>query len=525
MTDVKTKAGTREWIGLSVLVLGSLLITIDIGVLYFALPPISEALKPSGTQQLWIMDIYAFGLAGLMITMGWLGDKFGRRRMLMIGAVVFGVASVCSAYSNSPGMLIGSRALLGVGGAILTPTALALISNMFHNPKERKTAIAAFSGTISAGAAIGPILGGLLLGHFWWGSVFLINVPVMLLLLILAPLVLPEFSNPAHGRLDVLGVLLSLAAILPLIWGIKELAINGYSTTPTVALIAGAIFFIAFLLRQRSTTSPLIDLSLFKARGFSGGVVINLLVMLAFAGASLLTNQFLQLVLGYSALKAALWSLAVSPVVGGATGVIAPLAHKVKPGNLLAGAMAMIVIGFGFLTQVHTSSGVWLVLAGSAGVGAGLVASKQIINEIVVTSAPPERAGSAVAVSETFSEFGAALGVATLGSIASAVFHKQMAGVTAAGLDDKALHAARDTLGGTTAVAAQLPQGGQDLLNAGRTAFVHGLNLTAIVGVVGVAALALFFNFYLRRTPVLAGFPEPPAGPPVETSLAAEPAV
>lgn len=313
MTELKPKAGTKEWIGLGVIVLVTLLVSVDVSVLGFAIAPLSEDISPTASQLLWIMDIYSFVLAGTLVTVGWLGDRIGRRKLLLIGAALFGVASACAAFSTSPEMLIASRALLGLAASTLTPTSLALIRNMFHDSKERKTAIAAWGGTLTSGAAIGPVVGGLLLNNFWWGSVFLINTPVMVLVLLSAPFLLPEYRDPNRGKLDLLSTALSLAGVMTLIYGFKELVIEGYSQGAVVWAVVGALLVIAFVIRQKTAANPMINISLFRSGGFSGAVIVNLMVAFALMGSSVLTNQYLQMVLGYSPLTASLWSLAPMP--------------------------------------------------------------------------------------------------------------------------------------------------------------------------------------------------------------------
>jgi DHA2 family multidrug resistance protein-like MFS transporter len=325
----------------------------------------------------------------------------------------------------------------------------------------------------------------------------------MVLLVVLAPILLPEHRDPARGKLDLLGVALSLAAILPVIYGVKELAVNGYSVLPVLGIAIGVVCGFGFVYRQRRTASPLIDLTLFHYRAFSGSVIVGLMVMAALMGMSVFTFQFVQLVLGMRPFTAALWSLAVMPLIGIAIGVTTPLSHRVRPGYLIAGGLVLMTAGFVVLTQVKVTSPLLFVLAGPACLAAGMVASKMLIADIVLTAAPPERAGSSVAISETASEFGAALGFATLGSVGSAVFHHQMANVKPAGLPPEALRAAQDTLGGTAAVAQRLPQpAGSALFNAGREAFTHGLNATALTGAVVMIAVAVLVAFLLRKVPV-----------------------
>ena len=511
MTETKPQAGVKEWLGLVVIVLVTLLIAIDISVLGFAITPISEALKPSATQLLWIMDIYSFVLAGALITMGWVGDRFGRRKLLIIGALVFGVASALGAMADSAEMLIGARALLGLGAATLTPTSLALIRNMFQDSKQRKTAIAAWSGTLATGAAIGPVVGGLLLNNFWWGSVFVINTPVMVLVLILAPILLPERRDPSRGKLDVLGAFLSMAGIMPFIYGLKELAVDGWARDSAIWAAVGAVLLIAFVQRQRMTSHPLIDISLFRHGGFTGAIITNLMVMFSFMGVSILTNQFLQVVLNLTPFKAALWSMAVMPAIGVAVGVVTPLSRKVKPVYLVTGGMLTMAIGFGVLSRLTVDSNIAVLLVGVGLMAAGMTASKTLTAEIVVTSAPKEHAGSSTATSETFTEFGSAFGFAVIGSIGSAVYRHDMDAATLPGISGEALTTVRDTIGGAATVAAQQPAAiGDELLAVSREAFTHGLQVAALSGAAAMAVVATIVAILLRKVPIETGEPIDP---------------
>ncbi len=334
-TTPAPRAGRREWIGLTVLMLPLLLVSMDVSVLYFAVPFISAELRPTATQQLWIFDIYGFVLAGLLITMGALGDRIGRRRLLLIGAAAFGAASLLAAYADSAATLIAARAVLGVGGATLMPSTLALVRNMFHDAKQRGTAIGIWTATLTGGIAIGPVLSGILLEHFWWGSIFLINIPAMLMLLLLAPLLVPEFRNPATGRFDLVSAALSLGALLPVIYGIKEMARDGLSPARVLAIVGGLLVGALFLHRQRTRAYPMVDLALFRRRGFAGSLAVNLLAMFAIVGFAIFTTQHLQLVLGLSPLRAALWSLVPSLAVGGVAPAAAALAQRVERAYLI----------------------------------------------------------------------------------------------------------------------------------------------------------------------------------------------
>ncbi|MFJ3695068.1 MFS transporter [Streptomyces sp. NPDC090052] len=510
--NTNAKAGTKEWVGLAVLTLGSLLIMLDIGVLNFAVPAMSADLRPSAPELLWIMDVYPFALAGLLIPMGWVGDKIGRRKLLIIGALLFGVASACAAMATTPEALIASRALLGVAAAPVTPTVLGMIRVMFNDADQRKTAIAAWTGVLTSSTAFGPIIGGLLLNHFWWGSVFLINIPIMVLLVVLAPFLLPEHSDPSRGKLDAIGAVLSFAAILTVVYGVKEFAVNGYSLTSVISIAAGLVLGFAFVQRQRTAASPLLDLELFRYRAFSGSVTITLIVHGTLIGINLLVNQYMMSVLGMRPFTAALWSLAAFPVVAMAAPITAKYSRRVRPGNFLACGMVVMAVGCGVLFFVRMDSHVLFVMAGVALIAAGLLMVKALVADIVLTAAPPERASSSAAVSETANELGNALGFATFGTIGLAVFHHQMAGVHPSGLSSSDLDAARGSIGGTTAAAGRLTGGTADsLLHAGREAFTHGLNLAALtaVGVLGVTAVIM--AVVLRKEPIPAPAPAEPA--------------
>jgi MFS family permease len=307
-TSVPRKAGRREWIGLAVIALPCLLYSMDLTVLNLAVPHISADLEPSATELLWIVDIYGFMIAGALLTMGTLGDRIGRRKLLLIGAVFFGLASILAAFSTSAEMLIMARALLGISAATLAPSTLSLISNMFPDPKERTFAIGVWISSFSAGGAIGPLIGGVLLTWFWWGSVFLIAVPVMILLLAVGPFLLPEYRDEKAGRIDLVSAALSLVAVLATIYGVKHFAVLGADWPALAAIVAGILIAAVFVVRQQKLVEPLIDLKIFSSRAFTTSLGINILGFFAAFGTFMLTAQYLQLVLGLSPLVAGLWT-------------------------------------------------------------------------------------------------------------------------------------------------------------------------------------------------------------------------
>jgi MFS transporter, DHA2 family, multidrug resistance protein len=504
------RAGRKEWIGLAVLVLPCLLISMDMSVLLFGLPFISASLKPSATQQLWIMDAYGFALAGLLITMGAIGDRIGRRRLLLIGATAFGAASVVAAYSGSAEVLIGTRALLGVAGATLMPSTMALIRNMFHDPKQRQTAISLWTGGLIGGVTLGPIVGGVLLNHFWWGSVFLINLPAMGLLLILGPLLLPEYKAAASGhRFDVLGSVLSMAAIFPAVYGIKQLAVDGFSVTAAAALAFGIALGVAFVIRQHTAKNPLIDMELFRKPSFRAPMLVNLCGNFVLMGFSLFNTQYLQSVAGMRPFTAALWSMAAMPFISVGMGVTGALTTKVRPARIIGVAFLVSAAGALVLTMARPGNPIVVLMVGAGVAAGGVVAAQSIVGNMVMAAAPPERAGSASALNETGAELGSSLGMALLGSIGAAIYHHKMQTVGAAGVPEAALRAGHETVGGADALAAQFPSSATHaLLTTARDAYASGLHTTAVVGS-GLLLLTAVFAFRaMRNEPVLPPAPK-----------------
>jgi DHA2 family multidrug resistance protein-like MFS transporter len=484
------RATAREWMGLAVIALPCLLYSMDLTVLNLAVPHLSADLKPSSAELLWIVDIYGFLIAGFLITMGTLGDRIGRRRLLLIGAVAFGAASVLAAFSVTAPMLIAARALLGVAAATLAPSTLSLIRNMFHDEKQRRFAIGVWIASFSAGGALGPLLGGLLLEYFWWGSVFLVSVPVMILLLALGPTLLPEFRDPNAGRLDLISAALSLIAVLAVIYGIKRIAEDGSAILPILTIVAGIGTGAFFLRRQHRLANPLVDLSLFRSPAFSAALAINVVGFFIAFGTFLFIAQYLQLVLGLSAFQAGLWTApsGIAFIVGS---MLAPvLAGRMRTTYVMAGGFAVAAAGFVLLTQIGPSHGLAIVVTAYIILSLGLAPVFTMATDLIVGAAPPERAGVASGLSETGAEFGGALGIAILGSVVTAVYRNVMATTTPAAVPREAARIAHDTLGGAAAAAAQLPDHlGFALLEASRGAFTTGVVIaSATCAVLAVAA-------------------------------------
>ncbi|MFI5999824.1 MFS transporter [Streptomyces sp. NPDC051366] len=488
-------AGRREWTAFTVLLLPLLLVSMDVSVLYFAIPAITQELDPSATQQLWIFDSYAFALAGLLITMGSLGDRIGRRKLLLTGAAAFGLASVGAAYATSAEMLIAARVLLGIGGATLMPSTLALVRNLFEDDRQRGQAIAIWSGAMTGGIALGSVLSGVMLNHFWWGSVFLINVPAMLLLLVLVPVLVPEFKDPAPGRFDLLSVPLSTAAVLPVVYGLKEIAAEGLEPLYALSVAVGLAFGFAFVRRQRSRDDAMVARALFRGRGFGAGIALNTIAAFAMMGSAYFTTQYLQSVLGMGTLEAALWSLAPSLLIGAAAPVSAALAQKTDRAYVIAGGFILAAVGFTLISLVGSDS-LWLLLTGAGVLASGLVTVMSLVSDMALASAPAEKAGSAASLLETGSEFGGALGMAVLGSLGTAVYRSDLPGAEPA-VNAVMPSGTRETLGGAVATAHQLGgAAGEQVLALAREAFVHGMQYAAWGGAAlllagGVLAVAL----------------------------------
>jgi DHA2 family multidrug resistance protein-like MFS transporter len=494
-TPPAARAGRREWTALGVLMLPLLLVSMDVSVLYFAIPAINADLEPSGAQQLWIFDVYAFVLAGLLMTMGSLGDRVGRRRLLLIGAAAFGAASLTAAYADSAGTLIAARAVLGVGGATLMPSTMALIRTMFTDPGQRAKAIGLWSGVMTGGIALGSVMSGVLVQYFWWGSVFLVNLPAMVLLLVLGPILLPESRDPAPGRFDWPSVPLSTAAVLPVVYGLKEIAVQGCHTEYVVSIALGLLFAALFVHRQRTAANPMISPALFRGPGFGPAVALNLLSSFGMLGSAFFTTQYLQSVLGKSALEAALWALLPSVPIGMAAPLATSLVQKgVDRAHVVTAGFAIGAAGYGLLALAGTDS-LWLVLSACGILASGIVMVISQMTDLAMGTAPAERAGSASALLETGAEFGGALGMAVLGSVGTAIYRHE--------IPSSAPAPARETLGGALAVAGRLPgRTGDALATAAREAFTTGMQGAAITGAVVLAGAAVAATATLRRTRV-----------------------
>ncbi|MGI5453214.1 MFS transporter [Streptomyces sp. CA-249302] len=500
MTSTLQPATTTEavkrpgrWLALSVLVLAVLLVAVDATVLGLATPYISEDLKPSGTQLLWIGDVYSFVIAGLLVSMGSLGDRIGRKRILLVGATAFGAISILNAYASTPELMILARALLGVAGATLMPATLALIRNLFHDPRERSLAVGIWGATASAGTAIGPIAGGFLLEHFWWGSVFLINLPVMAVLVVVGIKLLPESKNPNPGPWDVLSVALSLIGMIAVVYAVKEAAAHGLSWEAAAVAALGLTALYWFVRRQLTLPTPLLDMRLFRNRGFSGAVLADLLTILGLSGLVFFLSQYLQLVQGRRPFEAGLAEVpaAVGAVVAGL--IAGRAARRFSVRAVVSGGLAAIGLALAALTVIDESTGYPLLGTALLFVGIGAGFSFTVTSDVILSSVPKEQAGAASAVSETAYELGAALGIAVLGSIVTGVYRGFP---SPAGTPE----GAHESLGAAVEAAQAMPaESAQQLLSSARESFVDGLSIAAGAGAIVLLATAVAAWFMLRN--------------------------
>lgn len=493
------RASRREWLGLAVLVLPTILLALDMTVLHLAVPLLAADLKPTSAQLLWILDIYGFMIAGFLVTMGTLGDRIGRRRLLLTGAVAFGLASVLAAYAHSATALIIARALLGMAGATLMPSTLSLIRNMFRRDDERTLAITVWMTGFIVGSAIGPLVGGAILAVFSWGAVFLLGVPVMVLLLIAGPLVLPEFRDAQAGRLDVRSALLSVAMMLSGIYALKDAARHGLSLTAIMACLTALVLGWVFVRRQRMLADPMLDLSLFANRAFTASVCAVLLTLVALSGTWLMIYQYLQGVIGLTPLRAGIVMLPAALVQVAGAAVVPALARRLRPAVLVSTGLLVAVGGFAIMAVAGETSP-WPAVLGSVVMGVGVMPMMILGTDLVVGSVPPERAGTAAAISETAAELGMALGIALLGSLGAAVYRWQLGDVLTH-LPPAAAAQAAETLSATMALAATLGTAAEPLLAAARHAFTVALHVNAAVGAMLALLTALGTRLLLRHLP------------------------
>ena len=492
------KATYREWIGLAVIALPCIVYAMDLTILNLAVPSLSSELKPSAAELLWIVDIYGFLAAGSLLIMGTVGDRIGRRKVLLIGSACFGILSLIAAFSRTPGMLIAIRALLGVAGATMAPSTLSLISNMFRDDREKTFAVSVWVASFSLGGAIGPAVGGLILARFWWGAVFLAPVPVMLLLLVAGPLLLPEHKNARAGQLDLLSAVLSVVAVLPIIYGIKLAAEGGSLVAASFAAAVGLAFGAWFLRRQARLSDPLLDLALFRRPAITTGLAIYTFDFFVGFGILIIVAQYLQLVLGLTPFQAGLWSTPVGFgfVVGSL--LTSPALRLMRPAYVLGGGLTVGAVGLGAMALAVHMHSLILIIGGNVVFSIGMAPCTTIIADFIVSAAPQEQSGAASALSEMASELGGALGIALLGSLVTFIYRQALGASTPPMVHGEALEHALRGIG--SAVSSAQDDGGSALVSAAQGAYTVAAQVAfgasaCIFLVAGAAALVMFRTF------------------------------
>lgn len=498
-TIAPSRAPLRAWFGLVVLTLPVFMLATDMSVLFIAIPSITADLNPTGAQLLWMLHVGEFLAAGLVLTMGRITDLIGRRRLLMIGVAAYGTASMIAAFSNSAEMLITMRALIGVAAATVMPSALGLLRRMFPDPKQFGVAFAAIMTSFSGGAALGPPLGGVLLEFFWWGSVFLANVPVAIVVLVAAPFLLPAYRDPLVGRLDAVSIALSVGAIMALIFGLQESAAYGIKPLYVASVVIGLVLGVLFIRRQRRLDDPLLDLRLFSIPNVPVALTVSLLSLLAFGATDLFMTQHLQVSLGLSPARVGL--LLVAPAVASiiATMLVPMITRYLRPAYAVAMGLLVAVSGAVVVIAALPSGGVWLVLVGLALVSAGAAVALTVAGQLIMSTVPEERAGSAAAVSDVSAGFGYAMGLALVGSVGNALYRWSLGNSAPGEVTGRDLSTAQDSAGGAVSVAEGLPEGpGNSLVDAASESITLATQGAFILGS-GFAVLAIAIVLWRLR--------------------------
>ncbi|MFI9589849.1 MFS transporter [Nonomuraea sp. NPDC052265] len=489
----------NRWAVLVLLCLSLLLITVDATVLHIAVPALTAALEPSAVQLLWIIDIYSLVVAPLLIVFGTLGDRHGRKRLVLGGFVLFGLASAGAAFAPTPLTLILARALLGVGGAMIMPATLSLIRQVFTDRRERAVALGVWSAVAAAGAAVGPLIGGVLVG-VWWGAVFLINVPILLVLLPLAVRLLPESPLRKERPWDSPSAVLSVLGLLALAFGLKEAGSGSLLPfwASVLVFLTGAGLLVAFVRRQSRLPAPLLELALFRRREFTTGVAGVLLGVFALVGLQLMLAQYLQLVLGDSPLRAAvrMLPLVLSAVTGGLAA--AHVLPRIGMRATMSGGLGLVALALTPTLSWGVEGHPVMLAVCFVGIGFGVQVALLAASDTIMSSVPESRAGGAAAIEETAYELGAGLGVAVLGTITTIAYAPALPavpGVSAGGMDQ-----ARQSLAGAAHVAREIGGStGDALLDAARWAFVNALHTTVVVSVVLLSLTAVAVAMLLSR--------------------------
>lgn len=491
------RSSARRWSGLAVLMLPVLLVTVDNTVLGFALPKIAEALRPTASQQLWMIDAYSLVLAGLLVSMGSLGDRVGHRKLLLIGSFGFVVVSVLTAYSATSMQLIIGRACMGIFGAMLMPSTLALIRSVFEDREERRVAVAIWATTLTVGSALGPLVGGVLLQFFDWGAIFLLAVPVLIPLLVLGPLLLPESERDVSGPLDPISILQSMVALGCIVYSIKHGASEGIDGVVFGTFLVGALAGWIFVRRQLRLPVPLMDMTLFSNGAFSGSVLINLMSLAFLVGFVFFTTQFLQIVLQMAPLSASL-ALVPGQIMAIMVGVaVVPVAQRMPVHVLIPILVAFTGAAFLLVASMGSSLAVLVAAFALLNIGVGAIAT--VSNDVILSAAPPAKAGAASAISETAYEVGVVLGTTLIGGLVTAHYRADLQ--LPAFLSDVQTMLASEALAGAHHVATGLAgDQAQQLMQQAGSAFAGGIALASWLAF-GLALVAILIAWHTLRLP------------------------
>ncbi|MFD4632312.1 MFS transporter [Streptomyces sp. NPDC058284] len=484
---MEVRRDPRRWLILIVLCLSTLVLVVDNMVLTVSVPPIAEDLGADAQDIQWIIESYILVFAGLLLTAGSLSDRFGRRRVMIVGLALFGAASLLATVAQNPEQLIAGRVLMGVGGALIMPSTLSILITVFDD-EERRKAIGAWSAVAVVGLVGGPVLGGVLIAHFWWGAVFLMNVPVAGLAIVAALVLMPESKGPAR-KADPLGMALSMVGMTALVWTIIESAKTGLDDMGTQASLALAVVaLVAFGIWETRTASPMVPLSLFRNRVFSGASFSLVLLTFANGGLMLVLTQYLQFVLGYSPAKTGLAfaPMAVATLVF--NGIGATLGNRIGNRPMTAVGLAVIAAGFGALASLPSDAGFGMLAAAMVLIGVGGGLAMPAATAALMSAVPAEHAGVGSALNDTVQQAGAALGVAVLGTVLSSTYTDAMPASAPAG----AGHSVPDAL----ALAATT--GDSALATAAREAFTEAMSASFWAGAAGVLAAAVLALVLIR---------------------------
>lgn len=519
----QTGAGRKEWAALGLLVLPALLLFMMLTILFLASPYLAADLHPSSTEILWILDIYGFLMASLLVLMGTVADRYGHRNLLVAGAALFGVFSVVAAMTDSPTMMIVWRAILGIAAAMQMPPTLGLIFSMFQDPKQRGVAIGIWAAAISAGVALGPLLAGILLEAFSWRATFLVAVPVMAVVVIGGLMLLPGHQASQRNKLDLFSALLLVLTLLPFIYGIKSFATEDEPMVSLAAVVVGLLFGVWFVVRQLRSSAPLLDVRLFANRTVGGALSVFILAATGLGGVYLMFTQFLQQVKDLSPIETGLSILPAALVLIVVATLSPVIARRVRPGYVIAAGLAVQVVGYVLFTQVESTTGLPLLIVAFVVLYPAVSPSMALTTDLVVGSVPPEKAGSAGGLASTVNDLGISLGVAIVGTIGTAVYSSGLASKLPEGLPKDVKEASEENLSGAVAAAQNLPGDLADpLLRVTKDAFAHGLNIGSAIAAVIAAAGAIIAAITLRHVPPTgSAAPGPQSGEP-DSAAAAE---